>query len=201
MDIQRAPRPKRGRYIAAGAGLVVIVFTTVALSKLEPAAQTVERATLWVDTVKKGTMVRQVRAPGTLVPEQIRWVSAVTAGRIESLPLRAGATVTRNTIIATMSNPDVQLQLLEAERQLAAAEADLANLRTNLETQRLNQAGTVATINQQYNEAKRNQSVYGALDKRGLSSQTEVANASDTPLKRSRVLRCVAGSRRVWCSC
>ena len=179
MDIQRAPRPKRGRYIAAGAGLVVIVFTTVALSKLEPAAQTVERATLWVDTVKKGTMVRQVRAPGTLVPEQIRWVSAVTAGRIESLPLRAGATVTRNTIIATMSNPDVQLQLLEAERQLAAAEADLANLRTNLETQRLNQAGTVATINQQYNEAKRNQSVYGALDKRGLSSQTEVANASD----------------------
>ena len=179
MDIARAPQPKRRRYIALGAGLMAIVFVTVALSKLEPAAQSVERATLWVDTVKQGTMLRQVRAPGTLVPEQIRWVSALTAGRIEALPLRAGATVTRNTILATMSNPDVQLQALEAERQLAAAESDLATLRTTLEQQRLNQEATLATVVTQYNEAKRNQKVFGTLDQKGLSSEGEVATAAD----------------------
>jgi HlyD family secretion protein len=179
VDIARAPQPKRRRYIALGAGLMAIVFVTVALSKLEPAAQSVERATLWVDTVKQGTMLRQVRAPGTLVPEQIRWVSALTAGRIEALPLRAGATVTRNTILATMSNPDVQLQALEAERQLAAAESDLATLRTTLEQQRLNQEATLATVVTQYNEAKRNQKVFGTLDQKGLSSEGEVATAAD----------------------
>ena len=179
MDIARAPQPKRRRYIALGAGLMAIVFVTVALSKLEPAAQSVERATLWVDTVKQGTMLRQVRAPGTLVPEQIRWVSALTAGRIEALPLRAGATVTRNTILATMSNPDVQLQALEAERQLAAAESDLATLRTTLEQQRLNQEAALATVVTEYNEAVRNAKVFGTLDQKGLSSEGEVATAAD----------------------
>ena len=179
VDIARAPQPRRRRYIALGAGLMAIVFVTVALSRLEPAAQSVERATLWVDTVKQGTMLRQVRAPGTLVPEQIRWVSALTAGRIEALPLRAGATVTRNTILATMSNPDVQLQALEAERQLAAAESDLATLRTTLETQRLNQEATLATVISQYNEAKRNAKVFGSLAEKGLSSEGEQATATD----------------------
>ena len=179
MDIARAPKPKRRRYIAAGAVLMAIVFATVALAKLEPAAPTVERATLWIDTVRQGTMLRQVRAPGTLVPEQIRWVSALTAGRIEALPLRPGAVVNRDLVIATMSNPDVQLQALEAERQLAQAEADLATLRTTLETQRLNQESALATVITQYNEAQRNAKVYGTLDQKGLSSEGEVANATD----------------------
>ena len=179
MDVARAPRPKRGRYIAGGAIIMAIVFTTVALARMEPAAPTVERATLWIDTVRQGTMLRQVRAPGTLVPEQIRWVSALTAGRIEALPLRPGAVVTTNQIIATMSNPDVQLQALESERQLAQAEADLATLRTTLETQRLNQEAALATVVTQYNEAQRNAKVFGTLDQKGLSSQGEVANASD----------------------
>ena len=179
MDVARAPKSKRRRYIAAGAVLMAIVFATVALAKLEPAAPTVERATLWIDTVRQGTMLRQVRAPGTLVPEQIRWVSALTAGRIEALPLRPGAVVTRNEVIATMSNPDVQLQALEAERQLAQAEADLATLRTTLETQRLNQEAALATVITQYNEAQRNAKVFGTLDRKGLSSEGEVANATD----------------------
>ena len=179
MDVARAPRPKRGRYIAGGAIIMAIVFATVALAKLEPAAPTVERATLWIDTVRQGTMLRQVRAPGTLVPEQIRWVSALTAGRIEALPLRPGAVVTVNQTIATMSNPDVQLQALESERQLAQAEADLATLRTTLETQRLNQEAALATVVTQYNEAQRNAKVYGTLAQKGLSSEGEQANATD----------------------
>ena len=179
MDVARAPRPKRGRYIAGGAVIMAIVFTTVALAKMEPAAPTVERATLWIDTVRQGTMLRQVRAPGTLVPEQIRWVSALTAGRIEALPLRPGAVVTTNQIIATMSNPDVQLQALESERQLASAEADLATLRTTLETQRLNQEAALATVIAQYNEAERNAKVFGTLGQKGLSSESERANATD----------------------
>ena len=97
MDIVRAPKPKRGRYIAIGGGIAAIVAVSVALTKLEPAAPSVERATLWIDSVRRGTMVRQVRAPGTLVPEEMRYISAVTSGRVEQKLVRPGTTVTPTT--------------------------------------------------------------------------------------------------------
>jgi HlyD family secretion protein len=179
LDIARAPKSKKGRYIGAALGIVALVGVSVALTRLEPAAPSVERSTLWIDTVRRGTMVRQVRAPGTLVPEQIRWVSALTAGRVEALPVRPGTVVTRDTPLLELSNPDVQLQALEAERQLAAAEAELVNLKASLETQRLQQQATVATINTQYQDARRNAEVFGALDKKGLSSTNEVQRAGE----------------------
>src|SRR5215218_10258921 len=130
---------------------------------LKPAAPTVDRSTLWIDSVRQGTMVRQVRAPGTLVPEQIRLISAVTAGRIEQLPIRPGTPVTKGAVILELSNPDVQLQYLDAQRQLSAAEGDLVNLRTTLSTNRLQQESAVAALRTQYNEAERNLNVYDAL--------------------------------------
>jgi multidrug resistance efflux pump len=188
LDIARAPKSKKGRYIGIGAGLVAIVGVSVALTRMEPAAPSVERATLWIDTVRRGTMVRQVRAPGTLVPEQIRWVSALTAGRVEALPVRPGTAVTPETQLLELSNPDVQLQALEAERQLAAAEAELVNLRSSLETQRLQQQASVAQINTQYQEARRNAEVMAALDNKGLSSTNEVQRANETAAElKSRV--------------
>jgi multidrug efflux pump subunit AcrA (membrane-fusion protein) len=124
-------------------------------------------------------MVRQVRGPGTLVPEQILYLSAVTGGRVEKIHVRPGEKVTANTLILEMSNPDVQLEALSAEQQLSAAEAALVNLKTTLETERLNQEGTVATTQQQYNEAKRNADVANGLDTKGLLSPVEVGNARD----------------------
>lgn len=179
MDVARAPKSRRSRYLIGGAAFIAVVVASVALTRLEPAAPSVERGTLWIDSVVRGTMVRQVRAPGTLVPEQIRWVSAVTAGRVERLTVRAGTGVSRTQVILEMSNPDVQLQALEAERQLTAAEAELVNLRSALESQRLNQEATVATVTTEFREAKRVAETQSALDKKGLSSTMEVQRAAD----------------------
>jgi HlyD family secretion protein len=179
VDIVRAPRPKRGRYIAIGAGIVGIVAVSVALTKLEPAAPSVERATLWIDTVRRGTMVRQVRAPGTLVPEHVRIISALTAGRIEQKIANVGATVQPNTVLLEMSNPDVELQALEADRALASAEANLVSLRSALQTQRMQQRSTIASVTSEYNTAKRDVDVFEALDKKGMASGNEVASKRD----------------------
>jgi multidrug resistance efflux pump len=179
LDIPRAPKKKTGRYAAIAGGVVVLLGASVALTRLEPAAPTAERATLWIDTVRRGTMVRQVRAPGTLVPERIRWISALTAGRIEQLVVRPGTQVTEGTVLLEMSNPDVQLEALDAERQLASAEAQLAQLRTQLETSQLQQQAAVATISSEFNDAKRNAEVFEALDRKGLSSTNEVERARD----------------------
>jgi multidrug resistance efflux pump len=179
VDIQRAPKKKRSRYIVAVAVIGGIAAVTLALARMEPAAPTVERATLWIDTVRRGTMVRQVRAPGTLVPEQIRYISAVTAGRVERVLARPGVTVTPDMPLVELSNPDVQLQLLDAQRGLTGAEAELVNLRTSLETQRLQQEAVVATLRTQYNDAKRSADVFAALDQKGLSSKNEVTGARE----------------------
>ncbi len=179
MDIPRAQVKSRKKYFVIGGGIVALVAVTVALSKLEPAAPTVERSTLWIDSVQKGTMLRQVRAPGTLVPEQIRYIPAVTAGRVEQVLVRPGTAVKANTVLLELSNPDVQLEMLAAQQQLTAAEAQLISLRTNLESTRLNQEGVVATVRTQYEDAKRIAEVTNALDEKGLSSASEAGRARD----------------------
>ena len=179
MDIPRAPVKSRKKYFLIGGGIVALVAVTVALSKMEPAAPTVERSTLWIDSVQKGTMLRQVRAPGTLVPEQIRYIPAVTAGRVEQVLVRPGTAVKANTVLLELSNPDVQLEMLAAQQQLTQAEAQLISLRTNLETTRLNQEGVVATVRTQYEDAKRIAEVTNALDEKGLSSASEAGRARD----------------------
>ena len=155
MDIVRQPKKKRGRYVIAAVGIAAVTVATVALGRLKPAAPAVERSTVWVDSVRLGTMLRSVRGSGTLVPERIRYVSAVTAGRVDRVVVQPGATVTAGSVLIELSNPDVQLQALEAQRQLTAALAELGNLRTNLETARLNQRGVVATTAAQYQQAAR----------------------------------------------
>ena len=179
MDIPRAPVKSRKKYFVIGGGIAALVAVTVALSKMEPAAPTVERSTLWIDSVQKGTMLRQVRAPGTLVPEQIRYIPAVTAGRVEQVLVRPGTAVKANTVLLELSNPDVQLEMLAAQQQLTAAEAQLISLRTNLESTRLNQEGVVATVRTQYEDAKRIAEVTNALDEKGLSSASEAGRARD----------------------
>lgn len=163
--------------MATGAG--VLLLATVALSRLRPAAPTVERGSVLIDSVRRGNMVRQVRGPGTLVPEQIRWISAVTSGRVERVMARVGDHVKAGTVLLDMTNPDVQLEALTAEQQVAAAEAQLVSLRTSLETSRLNQAGVVANMRSQLREAQRNAEGSDTLASRNLISQNEHARLRD----------------------
>ena len=151
---KRPPKTRRNLALAAG-GVLAIVAITVGLSRLKVAAPTVDRSSVWTDTVKRGAMLRQVKGPGTLVPEQIRWITADTAGRIERLPLRPGAKIEAGTILMELSNPDVMLQELDAERQLAQAKVDLINLRNNLDAQRLAQHSTLATLRTDAQDARR----------------------------------------------
>jgi multidrug resistance efflux pump len=180
VDIPRAPQNKtKRRVMMAGAGLGALLLATVAIGRLKPAAPSVERSTVWIDGVKRGPMLRQVRGPGTLVPDSIRWISAVTSGRVERVFVRPGAPVQAGTVLLDMSNPDVQLEALTAEQQLAAAQAQLVSLRTNLNTSRLNQASTVAQVRTQLREAQRQMVSAESLITRNLIAQNELQRVRD----------------------
>src|ERR687889_791727 len=112
-DVIKKKKIRRALY--ATVGLVIIILITVGVSRLKPAAPSVERATVWIDVVKRGPMLRQVRGSGTLVPEEIRWISATTQGRVERILLRAGAQVTPSTVILELSNPDLEQAVKDAQ--------------------------------------------------------------------------------------
>ncbi len=174
MDIPRkAPSRKRKRILYGTVTTVALVVITLALSQLSPAAPAVERSTVWIDAVKRGQMLRQVRGPGTLVPEQIRWISAVTAGRVERLLVEPGQTVGADTVLMVLSNPDVQLQALEAQRQLAQSEADYIALRSQLQTQELTQQSSAATTRAEYQDAQRRAEASAELAGKGLIAELD----------------------------
>src|ERR671919_646018 len=119
VDIARSPsvakKKKIRRTIYATAAAVVVILITVGVSRLKPAAPSVERAAVWIDTVKRGPMLRLVRGSGTLVPEEIRWINTTTSGRVERIVLRPGATVAPGTVILELSNPELQQSVKEAQ--------------------------------------------------------------------------------------
>ena len=180
MDIPRAPvNKKRRRTIWAVAGVAAVALITVALSRLSPAAPSVDRATLVIDTVRLGAMVRDVRGPGTLAPESPRFISAVTSGRVDRVLLRPPAKVEPNTVLLEMSNPDVELQLLSADQAVSAAEGALVTLRTNLETQRLAQEATVAQLQAGFQDAQRTAVAAESLAQRHLIAAYELQKDRD----------------------
>jgi HlyD family secretion protein len=146
VDIARAPRSKSRRYAAGGAVAVLVIVASVALTRIKPAEQSVDRASLIIDSVRRGDMVREVRGPGTLVPERIRWISAVTSARVERIVAQPGQAVEPNTVLLEMSNPDVQIEALQAQQALSEAQARLGELRVQLEGSRLSQEATVASV-------------------------------------------------------
>ncbi|KFA94219.1 HlyD family secretion protein [Archangium violaceum] len=174
MDIPKKPKNRRKPWLLMGLGVLVLLGVTVGLSRLRAAAPSVERGTVWLDTVKRGPMVRQVKGTGTLVPEHIRWLTADTAGRVERIHVRPGTPVEPGTLLLELSNPDVQLQALEAERQLASAEAELISLRTDLETQRISQAATIATLETEATNAESQAQATVALMDRSFVPKLEV---------------------------
>ena len=179
MDITRAPAKKNKLYVQAGAAVGGVLFVTILLANLNPASPTVDREVLSIDAVTRGLMVREVRGPGTLVPEHIRWISALTPARVERIFVQPGTPVTERTVLLELANPDVQIEALDAQRQLTAAEGDLVNLRTTLQSQRLTQAGVVATTRSQYLQATRDAAVADSLEHIGGLSRNDVSLARE----------------------
>jgi HlyD family secretion protein len=175
MDVPRNRTPSRKPLLAVGAGVLAAIAITVALAGLSRAAPVVDRSGLRVDEVKRGPFVRSVRAAGALVPMNVRWITAETAGRVERLHVRRGAAVKAGDPL--MENPDVHLQALEAERQLASAEAELVGLRTQLGTDALAQESLLETLRAELAEARRQAQAAERLRAGGNASDAETARA------------------------
>ncbi len=173
MDIQRPSnaRAKKIRRIAYGlVGVILIGGVTLGLSRLRPAAPTVDAATIWPDTVKRGPMLREVRGLGTLVPEDIRWIPAQTDSRVDKIVLRPGAIIRPESIILELSDPQLQRDALDAEYQLKGAEADYQNLKVQVNSDLLNQRATAAAVRSDYEQAKLQHEVDAQLQKQGLAA-------------------------------
>jgi HlyD family secretion protein len=157
MDIPRPENKRRKRQrqlILGGVAAALLILASLGLARLEPAAPTVARASVWVDTVREGEMLRQVRGPGTLVPREIRWIAAQTDGRVERILVRPGAIVDPDTIIVELSNPDLVQQAEEASFALEAAEAELVEAELRLRSQQLDQRAALAVAHAEYEGAR-----------------------------------------------
>ena len=171
-DLVRKKKLRHGLYSVAALTLIAVV--TVGVSRLEPAAPRVDRDTVYLDTVQRGPMVRQVRGTGTLVPERIRWIPAATDGAVERIVIRPGARVTPETVIVELSNPELEQTALEARLNLEAAEARFENRRVEVERDILNQRATLATIEAQLKTARLQADADEQLFAQGLVSSLEL---------------------------
>ena len=176
MDIARpsvAGQRRRRQIIYAAVGIVLVALVTMGLSRLKPAAPTVERSTVWVDTVKRGSVLRQVRGLGTLVPMEgsIQFLPAITEGRVDKILELPGAQVKADTILLEMSNPQLTQEALDAQWKLKASEADYKNLEVALASQVLAQKSLSAQAQSEYSQAKMQADIDSELAKLGVISQ------------------------------
>jgi HlyD family secretion protein len=160
--------------IYGAAGIILVPLITWGLSTLKPAAPTVEKATVWPDTVKRGPMLIQVRGLGTLVPEEILWIPATTDGRVVRRFVLPGSPVTADTVVLELANPELEQLALDAEWQLRAAQAQLNSLKAQLESQLLDQKAAAATVQSEYQQAKLNAEKDEELAKLGLGASLNV---------------------------
>ena len=179
VDIERDRPSNRRKYVIVGAVVAAVILGTAALTRLKPAVTTLERSKLTFDTVSIGDVIRDVRAPGTLVPEHVRIIVATTGGRVEALPLRPGASVQAGTTIIQLSNTDVELSALQVQQQITQAYASLAQMRSFQQQERITQQGAVAQLRTQHLDAERTARVLDSLDRRQLSSKNEIAAAHE----------------------
>lgn len=174
MDIQRPSnaRAKKIRRIAYGTvAIILIAGVTIGLSRLRPAAPSVDKATVWTDEVKRGPMLREVRGLGTLVPEDIRWIAAQTDSRVDRWVLRPGAIVKPDSIIMELSDPTLSQTALDAELQLKGAEADFANLKVQVNSDLMNQKSVEASMRSDYEQTKLQHEVDFKLHQEGIGAE------------------------------
>jgi HlyD family secretion protein len=180
MDVPRvgAAKKKRQRRIMYGAGgVLALIIITVALSHLKPAVPSVDRSTVWIDTVKRGPMVREVRGLGTLVPEEIRWIAAATEGRVEKVVLRPGAQVKTDSVILEMSSPELEQAAHDAASKASAAESELTTLRATLQRDLLAQESISAQVHSEFEQAKMESETNEQLKKNGLVAELQYKTA------------------------
>lgn len=192
MDIARPPKSNRSRNLIIGGVVVVVIAATAMLSQLGPASQTIDRAAVLSDTVKQGDVVREVRGNGTLAPEQIRWITAQASARVERLASESGRNVGANDLLLELSNPDLQIQTMQAEQAVRQAQIDLLNLRTTLKGSILTQEGLVASMKTQWVSSTQEAKAADSLVKLGLVPPFEAANrkaASEEFTTRYRIER------------
>jgi HlyD family secretion protein len=183
MDIHRpdlANVRRRRRLIIAAVVAVVVAAAMFGVTRLQPAVPEVDSSSLFIDTVRRGPMVRQVRGTGTLVPEMVRWIPAATEARVERILVRPGVTVRADTVILELSNPEVEQSARDAELQLASAEAELRKRSIEMQSATLAQEAVAAGIDAQWSEARAQADVDAELARNGLTS------ALTSKLSRSR---------------
>jgi len=176
MDIARphiAKQKRRRRILFASCGVLALIVITVALSHLKPAVPSVDRSTVWVDTVKRGPMVREVRGLGTLVPEEIRWIPANTEGRVEKIVVRPGTQVKADTVILELSSPELEQAAHDAESKLKAAEAEFTTLQAKLQRDLLDQESNTARVHSEYQQARIESDMNEQLKKNGLVAELQ----------------------------
>src|SRR6059058_3853621 len=179
MDIARphiAKQKRRRRILFASGGALALIVITVALSHLKPAVPSVDRSTVWIDTVKRGPMVREVRGLGTLVPEEIRWIPANTEGRVEKIVVRPGTQVKADTVILELSSPELEQAAHDAESKLKAAEAEFTTLQAKLQRDLLDQESTTARVHSEL-EPRMESETNEQLKKNGLVAELQYKTA------------------------
>ncbi|UCG77048.1 MAG: HlyD family efflux transporter periplasmic adaptor subunit [Gemmatimonadota bacterium] len=179
MDIARQKSKNRRRPILIGGGIAAAACLAILLALMKPASPGVERSSVLIGSVERGPMVRSVRGPGTLVPEQMRYVSALTAGRVEQVFVEPGARVEAGTVLLQLSNPDVELEALQAEQQWTAAQAGLMDLRRSLGTQLLAQEAATAQAQADWLEAQREAEADSVFHLRELISRNEALQSRE----------------------
>jgi HlyD family secretion protein len=173
MDIQRPSNARAKRIKRIAYAVIAVIFiggVTLGLSRLKPAAPSVDASTIWPDTVKRGPMVREVRGLGTLVPEDIHWIPAQTNARVDRIVIRPGHIVQPNTNILELSNPELQRDVLDAEYALKAAEANYSNLKVQVDSELMNQKANEAAVRSDYEQARLQHEVDEKLYKEGIGS-------------------------------
>lgn len=207
MDIARS-QPKRknlGRAAGAAGIVVAVLVTTLALARLRPAAPPVDRNSVVIDTVHRGPLTREVRASGTLVPEEIRWIAAPTDARIERIVVHPGTAVKADTVILELADPQQQQSARDAEWQLKAAEAELQSTRAQLESERLDRESSLARLRAEHEQAKLKADADAELERQGLaakitkrisqSSAEELARRVQFEEERLAIAKAAQGSR------
>ncbi|HEX3818398.1 MAG TPA: HlyD family efflux transporter periplasmic adaptor subunit [Chthoniobacterales bacterium] len=174
MDVPRphiAKQKRRRRLIIIAASVLALLVIGFVISRLKPAAPSVDRSSVWIDTVKRGPMLRQVRGLGTLVPEDIRWIAARKEGRVEQIVVRPGAHVQANTVILELSSPDLEQAARDAELKEKAGEAELTTLRATLQRELLDQESVTAQVHSDFQQAKMEAETNENLKKNGLIAE------------------------------
>lgn len=178
MDVKRDPailkRKQRNRLIGGVIAVAAVIGLTVAVSQLQPAAPTVAASAVYSGTVKRGPMVREVRGAGTLVPEDIRWISTTATGKVERLVLRAGAEVKPGTVILELSNPDLKGQVSDAELAWKAANAQLENAKANQATSRMSQENAASEAQSAYLVAQSDLEANKILNAQGIVADQQI---------------------------